>query len=399
MKFAGVTTLIKKFMYPVGFCLLEPLRLNRQSFSLLILMAIGSVYCGSAIAVEWPDYEKMLQITMTMSILIQTLTRFFCYIYDQKTCLKLHEVIVKFYEDCNELDEKTRKVSTINFQHLRTSFKIIFLIHVFCEFLPFIISLYDFAFNGKTIPPVPAFIPFLDRDSSISFFVNFIYQLFMAVMFTFFNPEVDWIYTLIISQTKAHVDVIESKLEKISVLIEDETAKRSDESKKMLKKSFVELVKNHRRMLDYFNLASRFISKQFFVLISVNIYVICSSGISLLTSGYSSAIGIVILYPIHIFYVCILGEFVKHQHKRLNALLWDFKWYNLPLSHQKDFLLFMLNAQQPLRLEMLFIGVIDLEFYISVSTSPVFLRNKKNFLQVINLVYSYFMVMWKFIHV
>lgn len=389
--------MIKKFTYPSGFCILEPLRLNRRFANLLMMVPVVSFYCGFSIALEWPDYKKMLQITMTMLILVQAALRFICYIVDRKHCLKLRELIEKFHEDCDGLNDKMRKISTINFRHLRTTFNIIFLLHAVCEFSPFFMSLYGFVFNGKTVPPFPAFFPYLDRDSTIGFFANFIFQLFISVMFIFINPEVDWTYVLFITQTKAHVDGIEFNLETMSVMIEDESKKLSYEKKKMLKKNFVELVERHRRLLDYFNLASKFVSKQFFILISVNIYVICSSGISLLTDGYSVAVGIAILYPIQIFLVCIMGEFVKNQSERLNALLWDFKWYNLPLSYQKDFAFLLLNAQQPMRLEMLFIGVVDLELYISVRKCFSFFTNNKFCLQVINLIYSYFMIMWNFI--
>ena len=353
-------------MYPAGFCILEPLKLNRRFASVLVLFAVGSFYLGYSIANEWPDYKKILQIVMTSLILVQALSRFICYILDQKKCIVLRELIVKFHEENDELDEKVWKISMTNFRHLRTSFKIIFILHVVCELLPFFLSLYNFGLNGKKFPPFPAFIPFLDRESSISFFANFMFQLIIAVMFIFANPKADWTYILIITQTKAHVDGIEFVLDKMSVMIEDDSENRSNEKRKMLQENFVQLVEKHRKLVEYFNIASNFITKQFFILISVNIYVICSSGISFLTSEYSVAIGIVIFYPIQIFFVCIMGEFVKHQHERLIALLWDFKWYNLPVRYQKNFAFFLHNVQQPMRLEMLFIGVIDLELYITV---------------------------------
>lgn len=101
----------------------------------------------------------------------------------------------------------------------------------------------------------------------------------------------------------------------------------------------------------------------------MNIYVICTSGISLLTSEYSVAIGILTLYPIQIFFVCTMGSFVRHQHQRLNDFLWQFKWYKLSVCHQKIYLFFMLNAQKPLKLELLFIGDIDMELYTNVNTN------------------------------
>ena len=304
-----------------------------------------------------------MQVTMTMSVTFQALLRFSCYIADQKTCSKIQNSIVKFYEERDKSDGKVKDMLTSNTRHLRKVFVFVFIIHAFCELLPCFISLYGFVFNGKMLPPLPAFVPFVERNSFTSFWINFMIQLFMAALMIVANPQFDCTYILMVTHTKAHVDGIAYELEQMLVLVQE---KSKESSAQVMKKKLVMLVEKHRMVLAYFDLASKFIRKQFFILISMNIYVVSSSGISLLTSEYSVAIGMAILYPIQILFVCIMGEFVKHQHERLNALLCDFKWYNLSLNHQKLYKFFLQNVQQPMKFELLFIGVVDLELYITV---------------------------------
>ena len=334
----------------------------------MVLFVLAILYSGYSIVLEWPDLKKMMQVTMTMTITFQGILRFVCYIFDQKTCSEIQSSIVKFYEECDESVDKIKTIIATNTKSLRKAFAVVFAVHVVCEFLPFIISLYGFVFNGKMVPPLPVFVPFVQRDSLTSFCINFMLHLFMAAMMTMGHPEFDWTYIVIVTHTKAHVDGIAYELDQMSALVQDKTKENSAKNEKIIKKQFVELIEKHRMFIVYFKLASKFIGKQFFVLISMNIYVICSSGIALLTSDFSAAIGMAILYPIQILFVCIMGEFVKHQHERLNALLWDFDWFGLSVKHQKIYKFFLQNVQQPMRFEWPFIGVANLELYITVRT-------------------------------
>jgi hypothetical protein len=379
-----IIALIKKFMYPVGFCTSEPIRLNRRFVCIMISLHFGFYYCGSSVVYEWPDMKKMLQSTMTMSICVQASLRFICYIYDQKVCFEIQGFIVKFHENFDECNGKFKKVLAGNVKRLKLIFGIVFFLHCFGEFVPFCMSLYNLGVEGRGVPPFPAFLSFIDRGSLLSFWVDFAIQLFMAVMLIFANPEVDWTYVLIIFQSKSYVDSIQYDLETFFEPVDDADEKnpqnRSEHDKK-IKEKLVKLVKSHCEIVDYFHLSSNFLSKQFFVLICLNIYVICSSGISLLTSEYSVALGIAFLYPIQIFFVCVLGEFVKHQHERLNDLLWKFDWHKLSTNHQKIYNFIQLNVQHPMKLEMMFIGVINLELFI----------------RIMQMIYSYFTVMMRII--
>jgi hypothetical protein len=357
-------------MHLLGFSFFEPIRLNRRFIVLFVMFVFGLFYCGYSVVVEWPDVERMLQVTMTLTIAVQVSLRFVCYLFDRSKCLEIRKRVVKFYENCDELDEKFRKTLAKNIQKLKIVFVVVFISHFICEFTPYGMSLFNFLVKGKTVPPLPCFLPYLDRNSPISFWINFLMQLIMAVMLIMANPEADCTYIMIVTQSKAYVDLIQRNLNELSSFVEmrkEVKSKNLEDHERKIKQRLIKLIKSHCEIVDYFRLASSFISKHFFILICLNIYVICSSGISFLTSEYSVSLGIAVLYPMQIFFVCILGEFFKYQHERLNDLLWKFDWHKLSINHQKIYNFIQLNVQHPMRLEIMFIGVIDLKLYINVT--------------------------------
>lgn len=353
------------------------------------------MYFGYSILLEWPDMKKMMQATMTMSIGVQVLARFNLYFLEPVTAPKCHELVVKFFESCDNFDQKRKKLLATYTRRLRFLFKVILALHAFCQFFPFCMSFFNFVVSGKTVPPIPAFAPFIDRHSIAGYFFNIFLQLVISVELYLGNPAGDCTYVLIVTHLKPRVDMLGCDLKDFEKFL-SVNKEKLDENKEVIKGKLTNLINRHREILEFHEIFEVFISKQFFVLITINIYVICSSGISLLTSDYSIAIGIAILYPIQIFFVCTMGSFVRHQHQRLNQFLWEFKWYQLPVCYQKNYLFFMLNAQKPINLELLFIGVIDMELYTNVRK---FYYEIQEFLasllsQVINLIYSYFMIMW-----
>lgn len=352
-------------MYFVGINMSQPVQITRRLLFLFFSIFISVLYFGFSISLEFPDMKKMMQATMTMTLGVQVVIRLILYLFNANQTYELHESIKQFYEVCDGFNRKRKNLLVILSKRLKIIFVVIFASHAFCQFFPFCISLFKLAWKGEKVPPIPAFVPGIDRDSIAGFSVNTFLQLFISLMLYQGNPAADCTYLLFVTHLKPCVDMFSCDLSDLEELLLSDEGKKQ-ENLKIIKEKLRNLIEKHLEILNFFEILVKFINKQFFVLITFNIYVICSSGISLLTSDYSIAIGIALLYPIQIFFVCAMGSFVRHQHQRLNDILWQFKWYELPVRHQKSFLYFMLNAQQPMSLDLLFIGVIDMELYTNV---------------------------------
>lgn len=309
--------------------------------------------------------KKMMQATMTMSIGAQVLFRIVLYFLDSTPFPLSYDMIYDFNESCENLKDEQKKLLAAFVRKLRIIFKVLFVLHGFCQFFPFFLSFFNFCFKGKTVPPIPAFVPLVDRNSVSGFFLNSFLQLIISVALFLGNPAGDCTYVTLVTHLKPRVDLLECDLSDLEAFLTDNQDKL-ELNKKQIAGKLKAIIGKHWEILKYHNIFSEVVNKQFFVIITMNIYVICSSGISLLISTYTIAIGIAILYPIQIFFVCLLGSFTRHQHERLNTILWNFKWYLLPACQKKNFLIFLLNVQQPRILQLLFIGDIDMELYTKV---------------------------------
>jgi hypothetical protein len=352
-------------MHYTGINLTKPVEINRRLLLCFFVIIVAFFYFGVSILLEFPDVKAMMQATMTMSIGIQIIIRLFLYLLDPSPAHVSIASIEKFYKISDGFDEKRQRVLRFFLRRLGKLFFIFMPLHAFCQFFPFLMSFYVYAVKGKAIPPIPAFVYGVARDSFFGYSLNVSLQLLISVMLYMGNPAVDCFYVIVVTHLKPMIDVLKCDLEDLQDFLTEKKEKLV-ENEKIIKEKLTNIVESHRKILEYYNGIATLISRQFFVLITMNIYCICSSGISLLTSDYTIAIGIGLLYPIQIFFVCTMGSFVRHQHMRLNQILWQFNWYQLPIHHQKHFLYIMLNAQQPISLELLFIGVIDMELYTDV---------------------------------
>lgn len=137
--------------------------------------------------------------------------------------------------------------------------------------------------------------------------------------------------------------------------------------KNKIKKQLRKLVESHAELKAYHDSLEKLLVKPFFTVVAFNTYGMCACGIVLLTSNYYGAIGNAMSAMSQLLLVCVMGTFICIQHDRLFDDSWQFDWYKLEKSDQKDFLQVLTFAQQPLNLEPYFVGVLNMELFIKVS--------------------------------
>jgi hypothetical protein len=224
--------------------------------------------------------------------------------------------------------------------------------------------LLKFFITGKITYAIPLFVPFFDRFSHLGYFLNGIAQLIPFATVSMSVPFADFVYFTFVSQMKIFVDIIEVDLDELENYLTTENRKRNE---RKVKTKFIKIIQSHWEILVYHSSLTQVINSQFLSLISLNVITICVCGISLLTSEYYMAFGIAIFFPFQIFIACALGTMVRHQHERLLDLLVKFKWYKLPIGTQKEYRIFLFNAQQEISLSPLYLGTIDMELFSLVS--------------------------------
>jgi 7tm Odorant receptor len=344
----------------------QPFQINRRFIFLFVYVIFFFFYFVSSILHIWPDLKKIMNLTMVLSIGVQISIRLVLYLSNPQLVYKIHVAMIEFCEKCDSLGLNRRRLLVTNLQKLQKCFRLIKLFHGFCLFFPCFWSLFKFVWKVKTDPPIFASFSFLiDDDSTLGYALHMIIQVALLVYHFIANSPTDCTYVLAINHVKSIVDIFECDLIELEEFLKSTPGKMVG-SEIIVDKLMQKLIENHRECLRYFEMISQVLNKQFFVLITFNIYVICAGGITLLTSENSLAIGIAILYPTQVFFVCFFGSFVRSQHQRLNDIWLQFNWYQLPVYAQKNYSFVMMNIQQPLALSPVFIGVIDMELYTSV---------------------------------
>jgi hypothetical protein len=95
----------------------------------------------------------------------------------------------------------------------------------------------------------------------------------------------------------------------------------------------------------------------------------------------------------------ILGTILLVQHDRIIICINDFPWYLLTIPQQKDYCLLILESQKSPQIEMMFMGVLNVETFVTVrilsSTCEAKFSNSVLF-QICNTIYSYFTMMVSF---
>lgn len=177
------------------------------------------------------------------------------------------------------------------------------------------------------------------------------------------------------------------------------TAERNLKDRQKVRKSLHEIFEAHEELVEYCDWLHKLSSRLAFVIVTFNTYAFCSSSILILTSNFYGGIGFIFQSFVTLLTFCSMGALVRIQHERLLDAMWKFEWYKLPLADQKDWLNFMTKAQKPFQIETIFIGIIDLELFIKVSENICFWIKLIDcrFQQIMNAIYSYFMVMWNMI--
>lgn len=199
----------------------------------------------------------------------------------------------------------------------------------------------------------------------IAFVINFILQLFGLVFLCVGFTSYDSVVILYVAHLVSMVEIFKIKMLSLS---NDFAAVdlRLPENRKAAKDGLADIMACYGEIKEYFEWLKTLMTIPCLVVIFCNTYVVCAGGIAILTSSFYGAVGFSIQSTFILLIICGLGTVICAQHERLLAILNQFNWYTLHFAEQKDWLLFLVHAQQNFGLEPIFIGTIDLELFITV---------------------------------
>jgi hypothetical protein len=141
------------------------------------------------------------------------------------------------------------------------------------------------------------------------------------------------------------------------------TKSNHDQNVKTLMK---EIIEEHRKYNYYLIVFLDYASSSCFWIISMSVSSIAVCMITIMTSDFYAAYGVLIISLLQLLLACVVGTIIEHQNAKILAKLWEFDWYNLPISDQKMFLFILLNFQNPVNMKITFIGLVDMKIFTMV---------------------------------
>lgn len=357
---------IEKISKVLGFSFFEKQKPNRRviwflssSFFIYSLM----VY---TIGIEIRAVLKVFQASLTVSLSTQALVRYFLYIRDPEPFLKLRDMAVEFYITHNNFHDR-REIITENSVRTRKFIRFLVVFYFSCYFGPPLYCLYKIIFYGELLTPAYIILPFFDRDSLTAFIIVFIMQIFGLVFLCVGFTSYDSVTILYVAHLVSMVEIFKIKMVSLSNDFADMDLKLP-ENRKAVKEGLAQIMACYGEIKEYFEWLKTLMTVPCLVVIFCNTYVVCTGGIAILTSSFYGAVGFSIQATFILLIICGLGTVICVQHERLLAILNRFNWYTMHFAEQKDWLLFLVQAQQGFGLEPIFIGTINMELFITVNS-------------------------------
>lgn len=299
----------------------------------------------------------------------QALVRFSLYIIMPKIWTQICDTLIEFCEKHETIENHRSLVE----KNLNAALKVVIFmafLHIVCIYGPQLFCLVNFLAFGQTVLPYPVTVPGVIPNSVNSFIINFPLQILMGLVVVLGFVSADSLSYMFASQTMALVDVVRCDIDEFTHLLNSNEAKNERKIDEMMRK----LIDSHREIKKYHDLLKTFGNQQYSMIVFFNVYVICACGVALLTSDYYSSIGIAVQSLIQLLIACVMGTFISLQHDRLLGILTMFDWYKLQINQQKNYLTFLIDVQRVLNLEPIFIGVINMELFITVICTKFILK-------------------------
>lgn len=344
----------------MGMDFVDPLVFNIRIFIFGAICSVSFVITFENIF-RSKDLKKIVEIALFGLIIVQGLSRVACHFFDFETVSELHTAALKLYEE----PEKSKKLESVLRNCLKLTWrisKLLFLFDLVSLSIPFIVCYARFLLFGEMETPFPIYLVFTDITSHRGYLVNIAYQLVLSILGICAYYATDGAYLFVTLQIKAFVDCFKCSIDEL----EDELTNSLTNVVK-ISSLMRNVVEKHHDIQNYHKLIAKRLNTVFLIIILFNTYIFCFCGVAILINHYYSAFGLACVVLTELFFICIIGTFVNHQHEKLMEFLWNFNWYKLPKPEQKNFLLLLANAQNVLNLNPTFIGEVNMELFIWVS--------------------------------
>jgi hypothetical protein len=324
------------------------------------------------------------------SLALQLISRFVRHVVkgDEAMVENMFDLTLRFYGR-EQMNENHRPVLMKNLEKCEIFMKsylvIITIIYHSVPLTAWIVSL----FSSEYKIFVPIYLPYTDPNETFGFVLN---MTFMTIATSTVNAifAAGDAYIIFNSlQVLPMVDIIVLKLQDFGEKLmkfqfqgheepQPSTSTSTGEHKMIIKSlkrrknreklesQLINMIKEFRDYNSYVGIIIEYAEFTFFTAVLLNTLNI---GLSFIVMHfYSIPIGIayLILLLVQVTMPCLIGTMILTQNEKLLNALWSFPWYELSLKNQKVFLQFIHACQNAKHFNLLVIGTLNMELFMSV---------------------------------
>lgn len=326
-----------------------------------IIMTVSSVYSES------PNNFEILKVSLGAGTIIQTMVKMYIVIAKGGNFIKLRTDIEKMYTLMEKVDVKRKAVLENCIKRCTLLAKILFFIDGSAVFLFIFIPILKLLYAKERLMIFPFYCPFIDHNSYSGYVINSIIHEFIVYFSFVFHVAFDSSFGLVVMQVVAKRRFLIMDFDDVEHFVLNTNLKMPVEQIQMRKK-LRDLIISHKMLCSYIKDIGNFYLTPCFITISTSIGSICIGLILVIVIKWELGYGFAWIVMGQILICCVFGTIVYHQTIVISARIWNFPWYLLNVSDQKSYQLMMLNAQQPINMEMKFIGRLDMETFTNVSS-------------------------------
>lgn len=343
---------------------------------------------------------------------------------DENLVIKVETVIEDFYK-AMEKDLKNRKLLLKRITMIESMIKIYTFINMLTFATPTVTSLILSYVSNEYIMFVPFSLPFTDSRQTVGFAINEIAMSFYSVMFFELLIQQDLCFIYFTMQVIPMSDIFIQDLKKVGKKLEkykktlngllnqrlnreksyklefDKTqiVKIYEQKSKLIFKSKSNAMKNRKSItameeevinnIKQFNSYNNYISMfQPYIYMSSFVAIFTNAigiGLSIVVAKFFSisiGVSVISILTLQVLMPCLQGTIISHQNQKILNEVNGFPWYKMSIKMQKVWVQFIHQCQNANELEIMFIGVLNMEC----------------FKDVMNGAYSYFMYVLNFLN-
>lgn len=370
-------------------------RFDCHRMSHFVIQLIAIIMTAFSIVHEWPNKTEIVKVSMGIGIFTQSIVKAFLMVYHGESFEVLKLDVEKMFKLIEIKDEKRRKVLRESVKTCETIFKILFVVDTSAVVTFFIYPAIALVFLKTQYLMFPFYFPFVDRTTQTGFLFNSVIHGILLVYTLLFHNSFDTIFSLYVMQVITKVKLIKIEFEELQEKIEA----RKNVDRQEIKQKLRNIIIQQQELDAYVEKLSEFYLKPCFVTSVTSIFSICLALVLMIIVNWVLAYGLAWALSGQLFVYFLFGTIIYHQFEVLNRHISNTPWYLLDTVEQRFINMMILKTQRPLNLEMVFIGVLNMETFTNVSFlfSKMLFFKLFNVLQICNAIYSFYMIFNNFL--